>query len=124
MAGDQPTPRARLTPQRCDAALVRAFALLGKRWNGLILASLEQGPAGFSELSRSLGGISDSVLSERLTELAEAGLVTRTVGGGRPVSVAYSLTDGGAALAPVLLALTRWAESYLPGPEPAPGAPG
>src|ERR1700758_4514163 len=79
-------------PHTCDAALARAFAFLGKRWTGVILASLMGAPAGFAELRRSLGGISDSVLSERLAELAGAGLVDRTVQPGPPLSVCYQLT--------------------------------
>ena len=55
----------------CDAALARAFEFLGKRWNGVILGTLTVGPAGFAKLARSIPGISDSVLSERLSGLAK-----------------------------------------------------
>jgi DNA-binding HxlR family transcriptional regulator len=98
----------------CDAPLVRAFDFLGKRWNGVILGTLLNGSASFSELRRSVNGISDSVLSERLVELAGAGLVTRTVDPGPPVAVAYELTGPGAALLPALKALTAWASTNLP----------
>jgi len=64
-------------PRACDAALARAFDFLGKRWNGVLLGTLLEGPAGFSELRRSVAGISDSVLSDRLVELTRAGLVQR-----------------------------------------------
>lgn len=99
-------------PLACDAALSRAFALLGKRWNGMLLGTLAGGQAGFAELKRSLG-ISDSVLSDRLTELSRAGLVERTVEAGPPVSVAYALTPAGSALIPALNALTEWARESL-----------
>jgi DNA-binding HxlR family transcriptional regulator len=102
------------TPHACDAALSRAFGFLGKRWNGLIISVLISGPAPFNGLRRAVGGISDSVLSDRLTELAAAGLVRRTVDEGPPVAVRYELTDAGTALAPVLRQLTRWAEENLP----------
>jgi DNA-binding HxlR family transcriptional regulator len=59
-------------PRACDAALSRAFEFLGKRWNGVLLGTLIQGPAGFAELKRGLG-ISDSMLSDRLLELTRAG---------------------------------------------------
>jgi DNA-binding HxlR family transcriptional regulator len=72
------------------------------------------GPAGFAELKRAVTGISDSVLSERLSELAGAGLVQRTVDEGPPVSVAYALTDSGSALLPALRELTTWAAKNLP----------
>lgn len=100
-------------PRACDAALARAFEFLGKRWNGVLLGTLIQGPAGFAELRRGLG-ISDSVLSDRLVELARAGLVARTVDAGPPVAVSYALTANGRAVLPALQALTAWAEENLP----------
>ena len=103
-------------PPVCDKALVRAFAFLGKRWNGVILGTLIEGVASFSELRRAVDGISDSVLSERLAELAGAGLVSRTVDAGPPVAVAYALTPSGAALLPALRELTTWARGNLPKP--------
>lgn len=98
----------------CDAALARAFAFLGKRWNGVILGTLLSGPAGFAELRRAVHGISDSVLSERLTELTGAGLIQRTVDEGPPIAVAYALTASGKALLPALGELTTWASENLP----------
>ena len=98
----------------CDKALVHAFGFLGKRWNGVILGTLMEGSASFSELRRGVEGISDSVLSERLTELAGAGLVLRTVDAGPPVAVAYALTESGVALLPALTELTTWARANLP----------
>jgi len=100
--------------QRGDAALARAFGFLGKRWNAVILGVLGDGRAGFRQLSRAIGPISDSVLSQRFAELAQAGLITRTVEGGPPVSVAYALTDCGKALLPALEQIARWSEEYLP----------
>lgn len=100
--------------ERGDAALARAFGFLGKRWNAVILGVLGDGPAGFRQLSRAIGPVSDSVLSQRFAELASAGLITRTVEDGPPVSVAYALTDCGKALLPALAQIARWAEEYLP----------
>lgn len=97
-----------------DAALVRAFDLLGKRWTGVVLGTLRGGPAGFRALARAVDGISDSMLSDRLSELGDAGLVTRTVTEGPPLAVRYELTDAGRALLPALEQITRWAEKYLP----------
>ena len=96
LAGDEHTVA------RCDAALSHAFEVLGKRWNGMILGSLIEAPAGFSEIRRALGGISDSVLSDRLSELTGAELVIREVEPGPPVSVSYRLSESGVALVPVL----------------------
>src|ERR1700743_489568 len=97
----------------CAAALTRAFDFLGKRWNGVLLGTLVQGPAGFAELKRAVTGISDSVLSDRLSELACAGLVAVSVDDGPPVAVTYRVTEAGQALVPALEALTSWAAANL-----------
>jgi len=97
----------------CDAALGRAFGLLGKRWNGLVVAVLGQGPLGFAELRRRIGRISDSVLSDRLAELGEAGLIERCVTDTRPPGVQYGLTPAGAALVPILEQVATWAGDHL-----------
>ena len=99
---------------RADAALVRAFDLLGRRWTGVLLGTLSGGPAGFRAISRAVDGISDSMLSDRLTELCNVGLATRTVDEGPPISVAYELSEAGRALLPALEQITRWAEQHLP----------
>jgi DNA-binding HxlR family transcriptional regulator len=104
---DRPAPRA------CDAALTQAFGLLGKRWNGVIIGSVMEGPAGFAEIRRALGSISDSVLSERLAELTAADLLIREVDPGPPVGVRYRLAPRGVALVPVLLDLMAWARGNL-----------
>jgi DNA-binding HxlR family transcriptional regulator len=96
-----------------DAALARAFDFLGKRWTAVILSSLGRGPTGFRELSRAIGRISDSVLSDRLAELTRAGLVERAVDVGPPVSVSYSLTDCAKALLPALEQIAFWADENL-----------
>jgi DNA-binding HxlR family transcriptional regulator len=99
--------------ERGTAALGRAFEFLGKRWNGVLLGTLRNGPAGFRELSRAVDGISDSVLSDRLSDLAAAGLITRTVDEGPPLAVSYALTDRGKALLPALQQITLWAQEHL-----------
>jgi DNA-binding HxlR family transcriptional regulator len=97
-----------------DEALTRAFDLLGKRWTGVMLATLRDSSVGFRVLSRAIPGISDSVLSDRLSELADAGLIVRSVKEGPPVSVSYALTDAGEALLPALEQIGRWADLHLP----------
>ena len=107
----------RLDAEACgrrDAALSRAFELLGKRWTGVVLGTLSGGPRGFRALARTVEGISDSVLADRLGALTNAGLVSRTVDEGPPVSVVYELTDAGRALLPALEQISRWAEEHLP----------
>ena len=94
--------------------LARAFGFLGQRWTAMLLGHLSHGPAGFRDLSRGIGGISDSVLSERLAGLAAGGLITREVSDGPPVTVTYQLTDRGRALMPALDLIARWARDNLP----------
>jgi DNA-binding HxlR family transcriptional regulator len=101
---------------QCDASLSAAFGILGKRWNGVILGVLAEGDARFADLARGLGAVSDSMLSSRLSELGEMGLVERVVIEGPPVAVRYSLTDSGRALIPALNAVADWARLHL---EPA-----
>jgi DNA-binding HxlR family transcriptional regulator len=111
-----PKPSRDVASRACargDAALARAFEFLGKRWNGVVLGNLSTGPAGFRELSRAIGGISDSVLSDRLSDLAEAGLIARTVHDGPPLSVSYALTDRAKALVPALEQISLWAQEHL-----------
>jgi DNA-binding HxlR family transcriptional regulator len=98
---------------RCDAAITLAFSVLGKRWNGMILDALGDGATSFVAVRRAVTGISDAVLSERLTGLAESGLVVRDVDPGPPVAVSYRLSDAGTHLLPVLAQLGEWAQEHL-----------
>jgi len=97
----------------CDEALTRVFSLLGKRWTGVIIGVLLERPARFAELARAIPGITEGMLSARLRELKELGLVDREVRQGPPISSTYRLTKRGEALRPGLLALGNWAELYL-----------
>jgi DNA-binding HxlR family transcriptional regulator len=104
-------------PQSCARAagtLERAFEFLGKRWSGIVIGALTGGPLRFADLRRAIPRISDSVLSDRLTELAEAGVVRRVVHEGPPLAVSYELTPCGTALVPALDELASWAEHHLP----------
>lgn len=111
--GEQKTGCERQQPQACDGAISSAFQFLGKRWTGVVLGTLINGPAGFADLRRAISGISDSMLSERLVELTCAGLVTRSVGQGPPVAVRYALTPAGQALLPAMKELGAWAAANL-----------
>jgi DNA-binding HxlR family transcriptional regulator len=99
--------------RECDERLTQAFTLLGKRWSGVILGLLLQGPARFAVLARTIPGISERMLSDRLNELVRAGLIDRTVLDGPPLGVLYQLTESGRALGPGLLRLGDWAERYM-----------
>lgn len=89
------------------------FGLLGKRWSGVILGLLLQGPAHFAVIARAIPGISERMLSDRLSELTRAGILEREVIPGPPLGVSYRLSDKGRALGPGLLKLGEWAERYM-----------
>jgi DNA-binding HxlR family transcriptional regulator len=97
----------------CGAGIRRAFDFLGKRWNGVIIGSLSEGALGFADLRRNVGSITDSMLSDRLSELARAGLVERIVTDTRPPGVSYQLSDSGQELLPILHQLGVWAATNL-----------
>lgn len=86
-----------------------AIELIGKRWSGAIIWALAEGPLRFAELKRSIPGLSDRLLSQRLRELEDAGLMIREVEDGPQVKVTYSLTEMGKGLRPAVLALREWA---------------
>jgi DNA-binding HxlR family transcriptional regulator len=106
----------------CSAVRL-AFSILGKRWNGMIIDALRQGPLSFVGLRRAVVGISDAMLSERLAELTGATIVARTVTPGPPVTVTYSLTTSGVELLPTLRNLGDWAARNLATPASAAGDP-
>jgi DNA-binding HxlR family transcriptional regulator len=84
--------------------------LLGKRWIGLILYTLisSQDPKRFSEISNQIP-ISGRLLTERLKELEEEGIVARHVYPDVPVRVEYSLTEKGRAMGPIIQSVQDWA---------------
>jgi DNA-binding HxlR family transcriptional regulator len=89
--------------------VAHALDLIGERWAPLVLRELMLGPRRFSELRADLPGISANVLTQRLAELEERGLVRRTKLP-PPASVqVYEATDWGLEAAPVMRALGRWA---------------
>ena len=111
------------TAIQCDEALTSVFSLLGKRWSGVVIGVLLERPARFAELARAIPGITESMLSTRLNELRDAGLLTREIIDGPPIASLYRLTPRGEALRPALDALGRWAHSHLSEqPPPASGA--
>ena len=101
-----------------------SFDLLGKRWSALIVQDLIGGPRRFRELLGNLGKINDKVLSQRLKELEERGIVERRVFAEVPVRVEYRLTDKGRALADVIGAMEAWDASWSDGKARANGEHG
>ena len=89
-----PGPEARCAGAVCPH-FHAAIELIGKRWTGAIVCALTERPMRFGELGKAVPGLSDRLLSQRLRELEEEGLVEREVEAGTPVRVTYSLTEIG-----------------------------
>lgn len=90
----------------------KAIEMLGKKWTGKILRVLCNGPTSFSKIARSVSDLSDRVLSERLKDLEQRGIVERRVTPSIPVKIEYSLTPKGHDFQQVLDALQRWADRW------------
>ena len=92
-----------------------AVELVGKRWTGAILYVLigADRPLRFSEIAHAVPDLSDRLLSERMKELENRGIVERRVTGAGPVRVEYLLTERGAELSAPLGELKRWADRWL-----------
>ena len=89
------------------------LALIGNKWQVLILRDLSlNGTMRFKDLQRSIGKISQKVLTSNLRAMEDAGIVHREVFAEVPPRVEYSLTETGASLKPVLDAMWAWGERY------------
>ncbi|MBT2290910.1 helix-turn-helix transcriptional regulator [Paenibacillus albidus] len=91
----------------------KAVDLLSKRWVALIVFVLMTGPRRFGEIEGCLSNLSGKVLSDRLKELENEGVIQRTVYPEMPVRIEYSLTDKGAALAPILGEIGNWSSDWI-----------
>lgn len=90
----------------------RAVELIGKRWSGAIVRALLAGGERFTDLAEAIPGLSDRLLSERLKELENEGIVVRTVVPTTPVRIQYHLTEKGTALASVIGSISAWADVW------------
>ena len=99
-----------------------AMDVISRRWNGLIMASLEDGPVRFSELLERIEHVGDRMLSARLKDLQARGLVDRRVIPGPPVRVEYELTAAGRGFQAVFEAIARWGQTLALG-EPSRSRP-
>jgi DNA-binding HxlR family transcriptional regulator len=108
----------------CCPLYHEAVELIGRRWTGAIVEVLLQAgePLRFSEIAHAVPQLSDRMLSERMKELEERGVVDRRVAPGPPVKVEYELTPMGRSLRPALAALKAWARQWL-GPDDGASAP-
>lgn len=86
--------------------------LIGNKWRVLILRDLMPGTKRFGELKKSIGSVSQKVLTAQLRDMENNGLVNRKVYAEVPPRVEYSLTDLGRSLEPILDAMRNWGEDY------------
>lgn len=88
------------------------LTLISDKWKVLILRDLMPGTKRFGELKKSLGSVSQKVLTAQLREMEQSGLLVRTVYPEVPPRVEYTLTELGQSLKPILDALQNWGEAY------------
>ena len=88
------------------------LTLISDKWKVLILRDLLPGTKRFGELKKSIGHVSQKVLTAQLRQMEQSGLVNRKVYAEVPPKVEYSLTDGGYRLKPILDAMWTWGEEY------------
>lgn len=88
--------------------------LIGKRWTGAILAVLIRGPQRFNEILATVPGLSDRLLTERLRELEDKGIVTRKIFVERPIRIEYGLSDAGQDLDHLIKVITAWGLKWFP----------
>jgi len=86
--------------------------LIGDKWKVLILRDLMDGTKRFGELKKSIGTVSQKVLTAQLRDMEEKGLLTRKVYAEVPPRVEYTLTETGYSLKPVLDAMWAWGADY------------
>ncbi|RBP95937.1 HxlR family transcriptional regulator [Cytobacillus firmus] len=90
----------------------KAIGILSQRWTGLIIYQLLNGPQRFCSIESSIG-ISGKVLSDRLKDLENEGVVKREVYPETPVRIEYSLTEKGLAMEPLMKEIEKWSQNWL-----------
>jgi DNA-binding HxlR family transcriptional regulator len=105
---DQTNPKAQMCP-KYEAAI----SILGKRWTGLIIRVLLGGPVRFKDVREIVPQMSDKMLSERLKELEEEGIIERKVYPETPVRIEYQLTQKGTDLRPVIESIEEWSHKWM-----------
>lgn len=89
------------------------LTLLGKKWTGLIIYTLQKGAVKFSEIEKFIPGLSARLLQERLKELEKEGIITKNIYNKDHVIIEYSLTRKGAELAKTFEPLFKWSEKWI-----------
>ena len=91
-----------------------AIQILQEKWVLHIVHALLDGPKGFNELGREVGGCNPTTLTQRLGRLEQIGVIRREVHSTQPPRCSYQLTDSGRDLESVIVAIRGWALEHLP----------
>ncbi len=95
-----------------ECPVATTVQLIGNKWKLLIIRNLLVSPQRFTEIKKTVPGISQKVLTDNLRALEEDGLVDRTVYAEVPPRVVYSLSDPGNSLRPIIDAMQEWGINY------------
>jgi DNA-binding HxlR family transcriptional regulator len=101
-------------PELKSCPVETTFRIIGKRWTVLIIREILRGNTQFNRFMENIQGISPKVLTERLRELEQLGIIRRKIVSEYPLRVEYSLTDVGKGFEPVLLSAASFSMTYLP----------
>jgi DNA-binding HxlR family transcriptional regulator len=105
-----------------NCSIARSFGVMGDPWKALIIRDVHLGLSRFDQMTDDLG-ISRKVLTQRLGDMVRDGLLERIEYQQRPVRYDYVLTDRGADLVPIILAVLAWGDRWMSGGRGAPAIP-
>ena len=101
-------------PELKSCPIETTFKIIGKRWTVLIIREILRGNTQFNRFMKNIDGITPKVLTERLRELEQLGIIRRRIVSEYPVKVEYSLTDLGRGFEPVLVSAASFSMKYMP----------
>ena len=101
-------------PELKSCPIEITFKIIGKRWTILIIRELLRGNTQFNRFIENIKGITPKVLTERLRELEEQGIIRRKIISEYPIRIEYSLTDAGKGFEQVLLSAASFSMKYFP----------
>jgi DNA-binding HxlR family transcriptional regulator len=101
-------------PELKSCPIETTFKIIGKRWTVLIIREILRGNTHFNRFMKNIDGITPKVLTERLRELEQLGIIRRRIVSEYPVKVEYSLTDLGRGFEPVLISAASFSMKYMP----------
>lgn len=104
-------PQTKEEMQRICINFHSAIEFIGKRWMGAVIYTLLLGPKRYNEIVSSIPGISDRLLTERLRDLENEGLITKRIIATSPKKVEYQLTEAGKELEEVIQVLMKWVQN-------------